>query len=86
MVASTNGISGVIAPDGSVVQRAPERETVVLEQAVQLRGATLPAMWLGRWVELGLVAVAVITVLAGLGVGYRRRAPHETPERTYEHA
>ena len=86
VVASTNGISGVIAPDGSVVARAPERETVVLDEAVQLRDATLPAMRLGRWIELGLFVVSLIAVLAGLRLGYGRRAPRETPERTYEHA
>ena len=85
VVASTNGISGVIAPDGSVVQRAPERETVVLEQAVQLRGVTLPAMWLGRWLELALVTISVIAVLAGLRVGYGRRSPRPVaPERNHE--
>jgi apolipoprotein N-acyltransferase len=85
VVASTNGISGVIAPDGSVVQRAPERETVVLEQSVQLRASTLPAMWLGRWLELGLVAMSVIAVLAGLRVGYGRRSPRTVaPERNHE--
>ena len=85
VVASTNGISGVIAPDGSVVAQAPERETVVLEQGVQLRTVRLPAMWLGRWLELGLVAMSVIATAAGLRLGYRRRAPRPVvPERNHE--
>lgn len=85
VVASTNGISGIIAPDGTVVQRAPERATAVLEQAVQLRGVVLPAVRFGEWLEWGIAGVAVLATLVGL-VGYRRRAPVVEPEKVHEHS
>lgn len=75
VVASTNGISGIIAPDGSVVERAPERRTAVLEQAVQQRTVRLPSVLIGGWLELGLAGIAAVSTLAGLVLGYRRRAP-----------
>jgi apolipoprotein N-acyltransferase len=73
VVASTNGISGVVAPDGSVVERAPSRRQVVLERPVTLIGSRTPATVLGAWPERALGAVSVVSVLAGLVVGYRRR-------------
>lgn len=85
VVASTNGISGIIAPDGSVVERAPERATAVLEQAVQLRAAEMPAVRFGEWLEWGLAGVGVLATLVGL-VGYRRRSPVAEPERVHEHS
>ena len=54
VVASTNGISGVIAPDGHVVQRAPERRQAVLEQEVTLISRRTPAVVLGPWPEFNL--------------------------------
>jgi len=73
VVASTNGISGVVAPDGRVVERAPSRRQVVLEQTVSLLDRRTPATVLGAWPERALVAVSLITVLAALLVRYRRR-------------
>jgi apolipoprotein N-acyltransferase len=75
VVASTNGISGVIAPDGHVVARAPERRQVVLDRTISLISRTTPASDLGPWPERGLSAVSVLSVLAGCALGYRRRKP-----------
>ncbi|MGA8210828.1 MAG: apolipoprotein N-acyltransferase, partial [Nocardioidaceae bacterium] len=66
VVASTNGISGIVAPDGSVVQRAPQRRTVVLEQEVVLVGRDTPATVLGAWPERVASAVAALALLGGL--------------------
>ena len=77
VVASTNGISGVVAPDGSVVERAPSREQVVLERPVALIDSRTPATVMGPWPELALAAISVISVIVGLLVGYRRRAGHQ---------
>ncbi len=85
VVASTNGISGVIAPDGSVVERAPQRTTAVIEESVQLRSAVLPAVRLGEWLEWGLAGLAVLATGAAL-VGYRRRSPVAPPEKVHEHS
>jgi len=87
VVASTNGISGIVAPDGRVVQRAPQRRQVVLERTVALVHARTPATVLGRWPELALCGVCLVTLLMGVALGYRRRprtgtAPAvRTPER-----
>ncbi len=59
VVVATNGISGIVAPDGSVVQRAPERETAVLEADVPQRTVRTGAIRFGPWVERGLVLVAL---------------------------
>jgi apolipoprotein N-acyltransferase len=73
VVASTNGISGIVAADGSVVERAPERRQVVLERAVPLLHRSTPATVLGRWPELALSSLAVVAV-AVAPLSRRRRA------------
>jgi apolipoprotein N-acyltransferase len=73
VVASTNGISGIVAPDGDVVLRAPVRRQVVLERQIALIHRRTPAIELGPWPEIGLSAISVISVLAAVGLGYRRR-------------
>ncbi len=74
VVASTNGVSGIIRADGSVQARAAEQETVVLDESVQLRSAVTPAMRLGGILELGLAGIALVSLLAGVVLGYRRRS------------
>jgi apolipoprotein N-acyltransferase len=81
VVASTNGISGIIAPDGSVVERAPERRSVVLDQEISLLSARTPSVVLGAWTERGLSAIFVVSVLVALGIGYRRRPAAGTGDR-----
>ena len=73
VVASTNGISGIVAPDGSVVERAAQRRQVVLERSVALIDRRTPATVLGRWPELVLSALAVVALLASARL--RRRRP-----------
>jgi apolipoprotein N-acyltransferase len=71
-VVATNGISGLVGPDGTVVERLPVRESGVWEASITLSGSTTPAArWapVVRWV-LVLLALAVVT--AG-GVLHRRR-------------
>jgi apolipoprotein N-acyltransferase len=77
VVASTNGISGIVAPDGHVVERAPSRQRAVLEHQVGLITARTPAVVLGPWPERVLSGVAAAAVLVALLVGYRRR-PRDT--------
>ena len=74
VVASTNGISGIIGPDGAVIERAPERTQHVLERRLRLTTRQTPATVLGPWPELAWSLVCAISVLAGVLVGYRRRA------------
>jgi apolipoprotein N-acyltransferase len=85
VVASTNGISGVIDADGSVLQRAPERRTVVLEQAVDLHSSLTVASRLGGALELVLAGAALVSTLAAVLLGYRRRSPrNDVAERKHE--
>jgi apolipoprotein N-acyltransferase len=72
VVAATNGISGIVAPDGSVLQRAPERHTVVMERDVPLRTVITPAIRLSSWLEYAISAVAVVAAFIGLIRGRRR--------------
>jgi apolipoprotein N-acyltransferase len=74
VIASTNGISGIVAPDGRVVARAPQRRQVVLDRSIALIHRRTPADVLGPWPEVAGSAAGVLAVLAALGTGYRRRA------------
>ena len=76
VVVATNGVSGIVAPDGSVVERAPVREPAVLEEQLPLRLGSTLAVRLGAWPERLLVAVALLgTVLASTRLGGRSRRP-----------
>ncbi len=71
LVAATNGVSGVIAPDGTVLARAGIRTREVLLEDVKLADALTPAVHLGPWP--GRLAVALTVVGVGLGLlPYRR--------------
>ncbi len=70
-VASTNGISGVIRPDGSIAAVAESRTTSVLVEEVRLMSGRTPAVWLGAWPS----RVFALLTLVGIGLGsiaYRR--------------
>ncbi len=73
-VASVNGLSGVIAPDGHVVDTLEPRTTGVLVIDVPLHDAVTPGTWVGHWVGRLAVPVTVLVLLVAL-VGYRRRRP-----------
>ena len=73
VVASTSGISGVIAPDGSVEQRAPEFEQAVIVAPVTLRDDRTLATRVGAWPEAVLALVGMLAVATGLLSGRRRR-------------
>jgi apolipoprotein N-acyltransferase len=67
---STSGISALVAPSGVVLTRSGLFRRQVLEHAVPLlRGRTTAVRW-GRWIELGLVLLVLITIVPG-----HRRSP-----------
>jgi apolipoprotein N-acyltransferase len=73
VVAATNGVSGVIAPDGAVVERAPVRSRAILLHPVPALDDVTPAL---RWspVVQGLSTLgAAAAVIAALILGRRRR-------------
>lgn len=85
VVAATNGVSGIVNPQGAVVERAPTRIHDVLVQSVQLPGGTTPAIRFGAQIEWLLALIGAVAAASGIGVGYQRRrrlAPREPSEQT----
>lgn len=78
-VAATNGVSGIIAPDGTVVSSAPTRTQAALVEEVGLVTAVPPSVRIGPW--SGRLCVLLTVVGLGLAlVPYRRRRnPQEDP-------
>ena len=66
LVAATSGISAVIAPDGEILDRAPEFVQQVLVHDVPLRDSESLATRVGPWPELALAIVGVAAVVLGL--------------------
>ena len=63
VVASTNGITGVIRPDGEVVARAGVREQAVLVERVDLITTDTPAVHLAPWLGRGAIAATAAMLL-----------------------
>jgi apolipoprotein N-acyltransferase len=85
VVAAINGVTGVIAPDGSVVASTPARTESYAEASVALYDAVTPAVRLGAWTGRTCLGLVVLGWLLGLGQ-YRRtrrtRPVAATPEPT----
>jgi apolipoprotein N-acyltransferase len=75
-VASTNGVSGVIAPDGEVVEVAAPRTQDVLLHEVALIDTVTPAIRIGAWSGRLAALLALVGLLLALG----RRRPEPEPE------
>jgi apolipoprotein N-acyltransferase len=72
VIAATDGISGIISPDGTVLATAAQRTQKVLEERVPLAEGLTGAVRIGGWLKLGVsVLAALLTAGAYLG---RRRA------------
>jgi apolipoprotein N-acyltransferase len=81
-VASTNGISGIIAPDGSVLDSSDRRTRDVLVARVPLSSTVTPAVRMGAWPGRVAVVATLLALLATIGrpaVPYRRRGTTTTP-------
>jgi apolipoprotein N-acyltransferase len=89
-VATTNGVSGLIAPDGRVIATADKRSRAVLVERLGLTSQLTPATRIGPWtgrVALGLTVLGVLLVL----LPYRRSRQEDagaggTPARELEPA
>ncbi len=80
VVASTNGITAVVAPDGAVVAAAPRRSTATLLEQVDLVPGVTPGVHVGRYA--GWAALALTLTGVGLGVAAgRRRSPGTMEEQ-----
>ncbi len=75
VVASTNGVTGVIAPDGSVVDRTERRTQDVVVETVELRGGRTPGLPVGGALRLLSLAATVLAVGWGVLAGRRDRRP-----------
>lgn len=79
-VASTNGITALIAPDGSVLRTAEPRTRAVLDADLPLSDSVTPAVRLGPWPGRLAIALTLLAVAAAaLPVPYRR--PSGSPAR-----
>jgi apolipoprotein N-acyltransferase len=79
VVAATNGVSGIIGQDGSVIERAPVRTQSVLTAQVLPPVHRPLALVMGPWVEALLVTISVVSTVLALGLGYRRRSRRDVP-------
>jgi apolipoprotein N-acyltransferase len=79
VVASTTGVSAIIAPDGSLLTHSSTWQQAVIEARAPLRGGLTPAARLGAWPEIvltGLAVAALAWVLAGaISTRYRGARP-----------
>jgi apolipoprotein N-acyltransferase len=80
VVASTSGISAVVAADGSVDYRSPEAEAAVHTAELPAMTGTTPATRLGALPEAALSAVAAVAV--GAAVVLRRRSAARSASAT----
>jgi apolipoprotein N-acyltransferase len=71
-VASVNGRTGIIGPDGAVLAAADPRTTAVVDAAVGLESSITPGTYVGHWVGRLAGPVTMVAVAVAL-LGYRRR-------------
>lgn len=81
VVAATNGVSGIIAPDGTVVASAPTRAQAALVEQVALTTSIPPSVRIGPWSGRLCVLLTALGLLLALLPYRRQRNQHEdTPE------
>jgi apolipoprotein N-acyltransferase len=73
VVAATNGVSGIIAPDGRVIAKAPVSTQRVLQAAVTPSDRVTLAVRSGAWLELAVALSGLAGVLCGILLGRRDR-------------
>jgi apolipoprotein N-acyltransferase len=71
VVAATNGISGIIGPDGTVLEQTEIRTRDLLTAEVTLAEGRTLGVRLGFWVELVLAVAGAVAL--GVAVWVRRR-------------
>lgn len=82
VVVSTNGVSGIVGPDGEVTERAPVRETAVLTAEVARRVGETPAVAQAQVLTLATTAPGAALGFASgvlLALGGRRARRREEP-------
>ncbi len=79
-VASTTGLSAIIAPDGSVIASSKTWQRAILQARVPLRAGLTPAVKAGGWPERILVALTLLALAWAAGTGRRGRGPAQRSE------
>ncbi|MBA2463963.1 MAG: apolipoprotein N-acyltransferase [Nocardioidaceae bacterium] len=74
VVAATNGVSAIVAPDGRVSAQADVRTRAVLTASVIGPVDDSWGLRLGPWIQLVLVAVSLVATAGGSVVTFRRRS------------
>jgi apolipoprotein N-acyltransferase len=72
-VASTIGISAIIAPDGSIISQSGTWVRAELEARVPLVSALTPADRVGDWPELTITALTMLALLLAIACGWPTR-------------
>ncbi len=85
VVASPNGRSGVIAPDGTVIATADPRTAAVLVERVGLVEQVTPVIRMGAWPGRLFTALSIVGLVLG-GLTYRRKREHAGSVRTTSEA
>jgi apolipoprotein N-acyltransferase len=84
VVAATNGVTGIISSDGSVIAEAVPRTTTVLVEDIALSSRITPAVRLGPWPGRVVLGLSLLGCAWSLGRGRRRgpifAAPPEQPQ------
>ena len=76
LVAATNGVSGVVAPDGTVLAEADPRTQQVLVEQVSLSQDLTPAVRIGPWLGRACLVAALLALVLGV-LPYRRDSRRE---------
>ena len=79
VVASTTGVSAIIAPDGSLIAHSGTWQRAVLDARVPLRSGLTLAARLGGWPEIvltGLTVAALAWAVSAAGISARYGARH----------
>ena len=72
VVAATNGISGIVAPDGTVVQESGIRTRELLSADIQLASGRTLGVRIGHWVEVVLALGGVVALVVAAWERRRR--------------
>jgi apolipoprotein N-acyltransferase len=73
VVASSTGVSAVIAPDGAVLARTGTWRQAVLDETVPLVSTTTLADRVGQWPEYVITALTIAAFAGALAMALRRR-------------
>ena len=80
-VSSMNGISGVVAPDGSIVQRLPDTQAGAATVDVPLADGMTPAVRLGPWLARATWVASALSILVAVLCRRRDRKDNIADER-----